>query len=99
MESMVNHRGYWPPLGVLTGTVALGIFALALLGTAVGAASTGLTEQTKLTPSDSSSFNSFGISVSISGETAAFGATGDDDGGPFSGSAPPLSLEEQRTFS
>jgi RHS repeat-associated protein len=44
-------------------------------------------EQIKLTASDSASYDSFGYSVSISGDYAIVGAYYDDDGGSNSGSA------------
>ncbi len=45
------------------------------------------TEQAKLMASDRASFDSFGLSVSASGNTALVGAYEDDDGGYRSGSA------------
>ncbi|MBW2537142.1 MAG: FG-GAP repeat protein [Deltaproteobacteria bacterium] len=45
------------------------------------------TEQQKLTASDGALNDEFGISLSISGDTALVGATGDDDNGEESGSA------------
>ena len=45
------------------------------------------TEQQKLTASDGAASDSFGRSVSISGDTAIIGAFGDDDDGSNSGSA------------
>ena len=45
------------------------------------------TEQGKLTAGDGASSDSFGISVSVSGDTALVGAHGDDDNGSASGSA------------
>jgi len=44
-------------------------------------------QKAKLTASDGKSNDSFGFSVSISGDTAIVSATGDDDDGIFSGSA------------
>ncbi|SPD74472.1 exported hypothetical protein [uncultured Desulfobacterium sp.] len=44
-------------------------------------------EQTQLLASDSAGSDDFGISVSISGDYAIVGASGDDDGGSLSGSA------------
>jgi hypothetical protein len=44
------------------------------------------TEQQKLTASDAAAYDSFGTSVSVSGDTAVIGAYGDDDGGSRSGS-------------
>ncbi len=49
-------------------------------------AATG-TEITKLTASDAAAYDSFGISVGISGNIAVVGAHGDGDGGSRSGSA------------
>jgi hypothetical protein len=43
--------------------------------------------ETKLTPSDLAEGHYFGVSVSISGNTAIIGARGDDDGGYYSGAA------------
>ena len=45
------------------------------------------TEQAKLTASDGAAYDYFGLSVSVSGETAVVGADGDDDNGTESGSA------------
>ena len=45
------------------------------------------TEQAKLTASDGAADDRFGWSVSVSGDTAAVGAWGDDDNGTDSGSA------------
>jgi len=45
------------------------------------------TQQAKLTASDAAERDRFGISVSISGDTAIVGASDDDDAGPNSGSA------------
>jgi hypothetical protein len=45
------------------------------------------TQQAKLTASDAAAFDRFGLSVSVSGDTAVVGAHGDDDGGIDSGSA------------
>ncbi len=45
------------------------------------------TEQAKLTASDGAAFDAFGGSVSLDGDTALVGATGDDDAGSASGSA------------
>ena len=44
-------------------------------------------EQAKIKPSDGSMDDQFGISVSVSGDTAIVGANGDDDNGTDSGSA------------
>ena len=44
-------------------------------------------EVTKLVASDDDSFNNFGISVAIRGDSIVVGATGDDDNGTNSGSA------------
>ncbi len=44
-------------------------------------------EQAKLTASDGATSDNFGVSVSVSGETAVVGAHGDDDNGSWSGSA------------
>ena len=44
-------------------------------------------ETAKLTASDAASFDNFGYSVSISGDTALVGAYGNDDNGDLSGSA------------
>ena len=44
-------------------------------------------QQAKLTASDAAAFDFFGDSVSISGDSALVGASGDDDSGPASGSA------------
>jgi len=41
----------------------------------------------RFTASDTEAYDGFGISVSISGDTAVIGASGDDDGGSNSGSA------------
>ncbi len=46
-----------------------------------------MTETAKLTPSDGSASDDFGISVGISGDTIVVGARGDDDKGTSSGSA------------
>jgi hypothetical protein len=48
---------------------------------------TSWTEQQKLLASDGTEDDRFGVSVSISGETAVIGADGDDDNGNLSGSA------------
>jgi len=49
---------------------------------------TGIWNQVaKLTASDAAADDRFGVSVSISGDTAIVGAFGDDDAGSFSGSA------------
>jgi hypothetical protein len=45
------------------------------------------TQQAKLTASDAAAGDQFGNSVSVSGDTAIVGASGDDDGGSGSGSA------------
>lgn len=45
------------------------------------------TQQAKLVASDAAAFDHFGGSVALSGDTAIVGATGDDDGGSFAGSA------------
>ena len=45
------------------------------------------TEQQKLTASDGKGGVSFGFVVAVDGDTAVIGAWGDDDNGPFSGSA------------
>jgi hypothetical protein len=45
------------------------------------------TEQQKLTASDGKGGVSFGFGVAVDGDTAVIGAWGDDDNGPFSGSA------------
>ncbi|CAB1062259.1 Unclassified head protein [Olavius sp. associated proteobacterium Delta 1] len=45
------------------------------------------THQTKLAASDAEDFDEFGISVSISGDYAVVGASGNSDGGPYSGAA------------
>jgi hypothetical protein len=45
------------------------------------------TQQAKLTAADAAFFDLFGISVSVSGDTAVVGALGDDDAGTDSGSA------------
>ena len=45
------------------------------------------TQQAKLTASDCNAYESFGYSVSIDGDYAIVGASGDDDYGPGSGSA------------
>lgn len=45
------------------------------------------TEQTKLRASDGAADDNFGTSVSVAGDTAVFGAEGDDDLGSFSGAA------------
>jgi len=45
------------------------------------------TQQTKLTASDAAADDRFGVSVSISGDTAIVGARGNDDAGTNSGSA------------
>ncbi|NOT02614.1 MAG: hypothetical protein HOP29_18565 [Phycisphaerales bacterium] len=45
------------------------------------------TEQQKLTAADAAAGDQFGISVSVSEDTAAVGAVGDDSAGSFSGSA------------
>jgi len=44
-------------------------------------------EEAKLMASDAAAYDRFGGSVSLSGDTALIGAEGDDDAGPFSGSA------------
>ncbi len=43
--------------------------------------------QNKITPADAAEYDSFGDSVSVSGDTALVGAAGDDDNGGSSGSA------------
>lgn len=45
------------------------------------------TEQAKLTASDAASFDGFGFSVAVSGDTAVVGSRRDDDAGTSSGSA------------
>ncbi|MHC4976917.1 MAG: hypothetical protein ACYTF7_09985 [Planctomycetota bacterium] len=45
------------------------------------------TEQDKLTASDAATFDAFGASVALDGDTALVGASGDDDDGSSSGSA------------
>ena len=45
------------------------------------------TQQAKLTASDAAASDYFGISVSVSGDTAVIGASGDDDADASSGSA------------
>jgi hypothetical protein len=45
------------------------------------------TEQSKLLSSDGASDNRFGLSVSVDGNTAIIGATGDDDNGLYAGAA------------
>ena len=45
------------------------------------------TKQAKLLPSDGAEDDSFGVAVSVSGNTAVVGALEDDDNGSFSGSA------------
>ncbi len=45
------------------------------------------TEQQKLSPSDGQGNTRFGFVVAVDGDTAVIGAWGDDDNGPFSGSA------------
>ncbi|UCB43342.1 MAG: hypothetical protein JSV77_01460 [Dehalococcoidales bacterium] len=47
----------------------------------------GWSQQAKLTASDGASYDEFGYSVSISGDTIVVGAYGDDDNGSYSGSA------------
>lgn len=44
-------------------------------------------QQAKLTANDGASYDLFGTSVAISGDTAVVGAYGDDDNGTYSGSA------------
>jgi len=44
-------------------------------------------DETKLTASDAANFDSFGASVSVSGDRIVVGAPNDDDGGSLSGSA------------
>ena len=44
-------------------------------------------QQQKLTASDAAAGDFFGYSVAVSGDTAVVGAGGDDDAGPYSGSA------------
>jgi hypothetical protein len=63
--------------------------ALVLLGSlgASPAHATGIPEDFKLTASDGSGVDGFGLSVSISGDTALVGATGDDAPAFNSGSA------------
>jgi hypothetical protein len=48
---------------------------------------TSWTQQAKLTAADAAAEDGFGTSVSLSGDNALIGATGDDDGGSYSGSA------------
>ncbi len=48
---------------------------------------TNWTQQAKLTAADAAAGDSFGVSVSLSGETAVVGAVFDDDAGASSGSA------------
>ncbi len=50
-------------------------------------AETTWSQQAKIIASDGAPLDSFGISVSIDGDTALIGAEGDDDTGDFSGSA------------
>ncbi|HEX9696581.1 MAG TPA: Ig-like domain-containing protein, partial [Actinomycetota bacterium] len=45
------------------------------------------TQQAKLTATDAAAFDDFGVSVSVSGDTAVVGSVFDDDAGPDSGSA------------
>ena len=51
-------------------------------------------QQKKLTANDAAAEDSFGLSVSLSGDTAVVGASGDDDGGSDSGSAYIYLLQE-----
>ncbi len=44
-------------------------------------------QQAKLTADDAAAYDYFGRSVAVSGDTAIIGASGDDDGGNWSGSA------------
>ena len=63
---------------------------LFVIGLVIGLLSVPLyaaTEDDKITGSDTTAGDHFGISVSISGTTAVVGADGDDDGGNDSGSA------------
>ena len=48
---------------------------------------TSWTQEAKLLPSDGAALDHFGSSVSISGDYAVVGATGDDDNAPDAGSA------------
>ncbi|MCI5139717.1 MAG: hypothetical protein D3922_15200, partial [Candidatus Electrothrix sp. AR1] len=48
---------------------------------------TGWTQAAKLTPDDGAAYDSFGSSVSVSGDIAVIGAFGDGDNGSSSGSA------------
>jgi len=55
--------------------------------TKLGGSWTDMTETAKLTASDGSAYDQFGISVAISVDTIVVGAAGDDDKGDSSGSA------------
>jgi len=52
-------------------------------------------EADKLLAGDGASEDFFGYSVGFEGNTAVFGAWGDDDNGPFSGAAHPITTLKQ----
>lgn len=70
-------------------SVIVGITALLLLGSsaALPVHATGIPEDYELTASDASAADGFGVSVSLSGDTAVVGATSDDAPAFNSGSA------------
>ena len=80
-------------VSVSDGTVIVGAYGNDGIGSNSGAAylfedtGSGWTQVAKLTADDGRSSDSFGGSVSISGNTAIVGAIGDDDNGLTSGSA------------
>jgi len=73
-------RGHWA-VSVLASILILGTLGFSQ------AQAPSFVEQAKLTALDAAAGDSFGVRVSISGDTAVVGAPGDDDGGDLSGSA------------
>ena len=71
-------------MGSIKATLASILFAAAL---AMPATAATVTEDAKLLASDGAADDAFGVSVSVSGDTAVVGADGDDDKGNWSGSA------------
>ena len=63
------------------------VSCLYFLAAVLAPSSSWADEQAKLTASDGADFDQFGFSVSVSGDTAVVGASGDDDDGIDSGSA------------
>ena len=72
-------------LGAAAAAVPLAFLPVATYSTVISDTLTA--DETKLTASDGAPFDQFGISVSVSGNTAVIGAFADDDNGATSGSA------------